>query len=347
MVFLTGGDLPYSALQTDADLPIYRPANRNLLIILDPEARTLVDEARRLFPGGDIREHGQDGERPVLYSIHLSTHDLASIQGLEASYYEGTTAEGEPVITRRERTLLLDWGTDPPMSEPFFVEMEGLLYVPEWGAYTFEATSGAAFELLVDERSVLRGAGRLETTIELAEGRHAIRVVAGGSDKPLSVSWGQQDGSRELLGGHALYAPPVTGTGLLGTYFANADWSGVPHLVRIDAHLDIYFHRPALGRPYSVVWEGKIAVPIDGEWGFGLSSIDESTLFIDGEMVAEATEPNTFAGGRVSLKAGLHDIRVLFADKTNFTQVHLSWQPPGEARRLVPTGRAFAASGLV
>lgn len=344
--FLTDDQVGYLRLETDADLPLYRPADRNVLVLLDPEATGLVNEARRLFPNADIRRHSLADRHPqVLYSIHLSAAELASIQGLEARYYSGTEASGEPDLVRREHSLALPWDSAPPLGGPFAVEMEGVLNVVTFGNHVFEAHSSGPLELRIDGRIVLSSTDRGSAVVELAVGRHSIELSAQGGEEPLLISWQQPDSAVEPLGGHSLYAPPVTGNGLLGAYFANADWAGQPSYARIDPDIDIYFHSPILERPYTVEWSGKIAVPVGGQWAFGLNSIDGSTVSIDGTEVASATVPNEYAEGTIQLSEGLHDIVVRYTDGTSHTQVHLFWKAPGAPRSLVPPAALFPPRG--
>jgi streptogramin lyase len=141
----------------------------------------------------------------------------------------------------------------------------------------------------------------------------------------------------------ALYGPPVRSNGLLGSYFANDAWSGTPAFAQIDPNLTMYFHVPTLTRPYTVIWRGKLAIPEDGTYEFALQSIDESELLIDGQSVAAARVGNEQVRGGATLVAGLHELEVRYADRTNHTFINLLWMPPGvsEAFRPIPTELLF------
>ncbi len=135
----------------------------------------------------------------------------------------------------------------------------------------------------------------------------------------------------------SLYSEPVAVRGLLGRYFANPDWAEPEALARIDEQLDLYFHVTPLPRPYTVEWTGQIAIPQSGRYSFGLISIDESELWIDGETVTASDGANQYGEADVELAAGLHDIRVRFADRTAHTHITLSWRPPWGGNAPVPS----------
>jgi streptogramin lyase len=90
-----------------------------------------------------------------------------------------------------------------------------------------------------------------------------------------------------------------------------------------------------------VEWTGKLAAPIDGVYRFGLESIDESELWIDETPIVRAEQPNTLNEGEFTLTAGLHDIRIRLADRTDHTHINVYWQPPGGARQILPTEALF------
>ena len=91
-----------------------------------------------------------------------------------------------------------------------------------------------------------------------------------------------------------------------------------------------------LPRPYTVEWLGAVDVPETGRYHFGLASVDESMLFLDWVEVCRSEILNAYREGTVELEAGLHDIRVRFADRTHHTHIDLYWRRPGNERRIVP-----------
>ena len=181
----------------------------------------------------------------------------------------------------------------------------------------------------------------------LPRGMHQLRIVADSGEGAVRLLWRSPDRATEIVPEWAVFGEPVTNNGLLGRYFANGEWSGDPALVQIDRGFDMYFHIPALARPYTVEWTGKIAIPEGGRYGFGLASNDESMAFIDGDEIARSTGGGGYGEGFLELEAGLHDIVVRFADRSDHTFVTLYWIPPNAmgARQVVPDGVLFPPQG--
>ena len=125
--------------------------------------------------------------------------------------------------------------------------------------------------------------------------------------------------------------------GLLGKYYANANWDGWPVMERVDALLDMYFHITPLSRPYSVVWSGVLVAPESGMYELGLSSKDDSVLYVDGGPVVATHRPATYTGGWVDLDAGAHSLRVTFQDVSGYSRIHLYWTPPGGSTEVIPS----------
>ncbi|GIV80116.1 MAG: hypothetical protein KatS3mg050_4510 [Litorilinea sp.] len=331
-------------LETNDQLPIQTPADHPVLLILDADRQALFDEARRLYPQAQFREHRPPfGGPTVVYEVQLTPQDLASIQGLTGRYYRGTDWQGEPVLERQDSQLHFDWRPapqgSPPLDGPFSVEWEGVLRVDTYGPHRFFLQAPGHAELYIGEERILAGEGNLAGGVVLAQGNHALRVRAVGAAGSFSLSWQTPTRGPEIIPPWSLYVPPVTSNGLLGRYFPNGQWQPPEALAQIDPRLQLYFHNPVLPRPYTVEWTGKIAIPASGPYVFGLESIDESVLYIDGQEVTSSLRRNEYQEGLIQLEAGLHDIRIRYADRTDHTHINLYWQPP------TPTGTDSTAQG--
>jgi beta-glucosidase len=162
-----------------------------------------------------------------------------------------------------------------------------------------------------------------------------VRVFAEGGAGDVRLSWRSPGGEIETIPPWALYVPPVRANGLLGCYYANGNWEGPPAFERIDPTLSIYFHVTPLPRPYTVEWLGAVDVPETGRYHFGLRSVDESMLILDGVEIVRSEIRDAYREVAVELEAGPHDIRVRFADRSHHTQIDLYWRRPGEEPRIV------------
>jgi streptogramin lyase len=207
------------------------------------------------------------------------------------------------------------------------------LAVNTFGPYQFFLQAPGEASLWIGETEVINGeAGAAEGLgggLMLARGHHTIRVRAEGGEGRVRLAWQPPDGPPETVPPWALYVSPVQSNGLLGNYYANGNWEGDAAFAQIDPRLSIYFHVPTLPRPYTVEWRGKIAIPASGHYDFALQSIDESTLQIDGIDLTASRTRNAMGTAGLILEAGLHDIVVRYADRTDHTYINLLWRSPG------------------
>ena len=347
-VRFVGSTVPYfRAIKYTETLPMPLSSDRNALFLMDPERRNFFEQARNFYPNGEFIEHRPPfGGPTVLYEARLSPADITSIQGVEVSYFEGDAWAGDPVTVERHATVSVNWPGGAPVSGPFSAEWTGILNIEEYGAHKIVLRAPAAAELYIDEELVAQigGGGEGEpaadsqetaAALKLALGLHRIRLRAVGGEGAVSLSWQRPGEEEQIVPSSALHVPPVASNGLLGRYYANGDWQGPPAFTRIDPQINLYFHDIPLPRPYTVEWEGKLAVPFDGVYRLGIESIDESELWIDDIAVAASPEPNQYDEDSITLTAGLHDIRIRYVARTSHYHVNLHWAPPGQERTLV------------
>ncbi|MEM7127722.1 MAG: PA14 domain-containing protein [Chloroflexota bacterium] len=338
---------PFKRLETTDHLPMPWPQEGNVLMIMNAESRSLFDEAKRFYPDATFEEvQPPFGGPTVVYKALLQESDIGSIQGLTGFYYPNDDWSGEPTITRKDTMIAFDWGAEPPLTDAYSVEWRGVLRVEHFGQHQLILQAPAEAELYIGEELILEADGEQETAgLILAEGNHSIRLRAVGGPGGMTLAWRPPDRTYEVIPARALYVPPVTSNGLLGDYYANGDWEGQPTLSRIDAHFNLYFHVTPLKRPYTVEWRGKIGIPMSGLYTFGLESIDESILTIDGQEVIANFVRNHYQQGRIELEQGLHDIQLRFADRTDHTHVNFYWTPPGGRQQIVPAEVLFPPQG--
>lgn len=343
--FLARGQ-SYQRVETNATLPLLRETSGTIQLLLDAEREELFREAQRLYATGQFEEiHPPFGGPVVLYRTVLDSPTLASIQGLAGTYRPVDSDEPEQV--RKESVIDFSWPISAPVPLPFEAEWRGILAVNVYGPYQFFVQAPGQVTLWIGESVILEGdagaTGGLAASLMLARGHHTVRLQAEGGEGVVRLAWQPPDGPPETIPPWALYVPPVRSNGLLGSYYANDSWSGTPAFAQIDPNLAMYFHVPTLVRPYTVIWKGKIAIPEDGSYGFALQSIDESQLLIDEVEIVTSRVANEMVHSQLTLEAGLHDIEVRYADRTNHTYIKLLWTPPGanEAFRPVPTDLLF------
>jgi hypothetical protein len=59
-------------------------------------------------------------------------------------------------------------------------------------------------------------------------------------------------------------------------------------------------------------------------------------LYLDGQLVIDATLPDEYTQALLGLKAGLHDLRITYQDLTGHSRIHLYWARPGSEREIIP-----------
>ncbi|MEW5959444.1 MAG: PA14 domain-containing protein, partial [Chloroflexota bacterium] len=320
-------------------LPIRQPPDRPVGLFIHPDDVWVFEQAQQLYPNagfeiarGPVPEAGDDGP-PVVYLVNLQPADLAAVQGVEQSYYPGDRldqpgAAAIPLSSGRAMTIQAAWPGDSPIDADFVAEWRGILYAPQYGPYSFRLVSPAASRLEIDGNLILDGQGEQVIGLPLAEGNHTLRLQAGAAAGEVALYWQPPGQSEALIPQWALYVPPVTNHGLLGTYYANERWEGQPALQRIDPFLDTYFHFTPLRRPYTVEWVGALDAPQSGLYRLGLRAVAQAQLFLDGQLWVSTAAPDQLTETALTLSAGLHDLRVRFKDNVDRSRIHLLWATP-------------------
>lgn len=134
------------------------------------------------------------------------------------------------------------------------------------------------------------------------------------------------------------------GDGLVGQYFANADWRGTPAFSALDTR----FSMPWITRrwdgnraeQYSVKWTGFLTVTRSGTYTFTLSSDDGSQLFIDGlpSPVVDNGGPHSVQtrSGTIGLDRGSHAVEVRYTQFGADASLGWSWSRAGGRPVVVP-----------
>jgi 4-amino-4-deoxy-L-arabinose transferase-like glycosyltransferase len=334
-------------------LPVREPGDKPVAIFVDPQNTWIIDEAKRLYPNAQFRVDKTPSGNPAIYSVIITPEDIQRLQGVTVRYWSGDSQQGEPVLTQDEKSIQLNWSDQPPIASPFNAQLETTLYVPQFGEYELILNAPAGASLWLDQQPVLEGSGEQRVIQTLAQGDHVLKIEAQSGDGPLDLQWRTPDTDGRLskndpspIPSRSLYLPSLVPVhGLLGNYYKGDSWSTPQAFSRIDPFLDSYFHLIPLERPYTVDWSGQIKIPDDGGWTFGLRINGKAQVFIDDQLVVNATEPSnnnsSEAGdpieGTIMLKAGSHSIHVRYLDYLGDSRLHLYWTSPDGQKQIVPT----------
>jgi len=348
--FLASDGVEYERLETTAALPIVDPSDASLSLILDADRYDLYQEALRLYPNAEHEEYRAPFGGPVvLYTVLASKEDRAAIQGFTGSY--GSPVDPAQVVEHKDAVIDMVWPDDAPLESPFSVEWTGVLAAAAYGPYQFRLASPADAALYINETPVIENNADEDGhgSVILPRGLHQIRITADSGDGPMQLLWRTPNRETEVLPAWQIFSDPVTNNGLLGRYYTGGDWSGTPAMEQIDSGFDMYFHIPILPRPYTVEWSGMIAIPESGRYGFGVKSNDESELRIDGELIAASNGEAQYDEGSIDLEAGLHEIAIRYADRSDHTFFSAYWAPPpgaaSQGRQIIPDEILFPPLG--
>jgi len=143
-----------------------------------------------------------------------------------------------------------------------------------------------------------------------------------------------------------------TGSGLRGEYFNGTNFNS-PVLTRVDAGLNFLWGNgapaPGVGSDnFSIRWSGTVEAPITGHYTFSTRSDDGVRLKLDGTTIINDWNnhpPTDRSSSPVYLTAGSRTPIVLeYFEAGGGAEVSLHWQPPGQARTLLPANRLFATA---
>jgi 4-amino-4-deoxy-L-arabinose transferase-like glycosyltransferase/DNA-binding beta-propeller fold protein YncE len=335
--FLAPNIKDYFELQANESLPLELNGHKGAVFILDSDREPAYLEAKRDFPNATFKEHKAPDGKTVLYEVYLKPEDILAAQGITASYYPNADWQTQPALVQKENQIIGDWHNGSPLPMPFGVEWKGILYAPVYGIYQLTMHSPADVEIYLDGvKMQLQGNEEYTGEILLARGTHNFSLRTQAQEGHYELDWQPPSRAVAPIPASDFLAVPITNNGLLGLYYPNDKWQAPPALARIDPWIHFYVQNIPLPRPYTVEWSGKINILAAGHYHFGLESIDGSTLFIDEKKVVDAQTQNKYVDGEMDLSAGLHNIRLRYADLTDYSHVNLFWTPPNGKLESIP-----------
>ncbi|MHC4581588.1 MAG: PA14 domain-containing protein, partial [Planctomycetota bacterium] len=134
--------------------------------------------------------------------------------------------------------------------------------------------------------------------------------------------------------------------GLKGEYFNNVSLSGEPAFTRIDPEVNFNWGSGGPGAPlpdngWSARWTADLITFAPDTYTFSVNSEGGTRLWIDGQKVIDVWAswvPTKYASQPMRLEAGIHTLRLEFADWDRNAQQVLSWATPTMADQIIPAG---------
>nr|BFF40614.1 hypothetical protein BACY1_24190 [Tenacibaculum mesophilum] len=100
-------------------------------------------------------------------------------------------------------------------------------------------------------------------------------------------------------------------------------------------------HTPGDHETFSVRYKGLLRIDTDGAYTFYTTSDDGSKLFINGIEVVDNDGPHgsQTRSGQITLKSGVHELEVLFYERTGAENLSVEYEGPSISRRNLPFSR--------
>jgi hypothetical protein len=142
---------------------------------------------------------------PLLFNVS------ARPQGLEVTYWDNTSWEGERLFTQIAPFVMLSWTEDMLPGTAFSARFSGTLEIVEAGTYEFQVEADDGARLLLDSRLIGEGLvpnqpNRFNASIGLEPGLHSLQLdyVQFGGGSGLRLMWRHGEGQFEPVPPSAL-----------------------------------------------------------------------------------------------------------------------------------------------
>ncbi|MCE2457267.1 MAG: glycosyltransferase family 39 protein [Dehalococcoidia bacterium] len=310
---------------------------RGAAAYFEPRERGFWEVMKAYYPDAEFNiVTAPAGGDPMYYTGFVSREELASRQGLDATY----TVNRNEVPGRRDSVTDSTWHPDAgPEQFPYRVALSGSLHVPEYGEYEFMLDSSHAVVDLNGQR-VLES-NMTTSRVTLASGLHELSIVADieGPDGSIRVLWQNEDGVREPIPFSRLYRGSVRPVGLAGRFFEGERTSGVPGSMQVTPSMDLFHYSPVIPHPYTAVWEGSLRTDTLGAHRFKVSRTHngEISLYVNNRLVAEDPPgDNTATTGELRLTPGQNRLRIEYKSPSGPTQFEVLWALDSGTYRPIP-----------
>lgn len=130
--------------------------------------------------------------------------------------------------------------------------------------------------------------------------------------------------------------------GLRGRYFTDLRWNGAPRVERVDAAVGsalLAVPPASVWQAYAIEWTGGLVVSRAGVYTLATSSDDASEVLVGDVRVVDnlGEHRRTQQRGALHLDAGVHPLRVRYAQYGGRYAMELLWAREGDGLRPIPT----------
>lgn len=361
--FLNYGTEGEDVVNASDALPIIDNTGRDSVFMVWPGEEQYLDILKSYYPGGRIVpfHYSEDGKGdPLLISYQVSAQELASHRVTSAAYI--------PLQGRRIDRQEPGFGTGSPPPEglayPAQAIWSGGLIAPQFARYRFDLSAPNGASLLIDDRQVLKvdaGNASVGTEVILARGPHRVQLSGrlNASSDIVRLEWSAGASVSAPIAPNYLWNGPAGGLEADVSIVMSDPSTGAPDggssapvvMRRVDGIIGFQASDQSFqtGRATSVTWQGTLDAPVDGKYGFELSSDGGSILTLDGHLVVDNQIPkegSTNGQGDIELTRGRHNVVLRYNWSDGPSVIELYWTPPGGAKSLVGPETFGPAEGL-
>mgnify|MGYP000243089200 CR=1 FL=1 len=309
--------------------------------------------------GGSIAQvfwsstHQTGGIKTIIPQNHLRQNYTGSINsGLTGAYYDNEEMQGNPIVTRIDRTISFNWDIVAPIvgmnNEHYSIKWTGKILADYNETYTFCTRADDGTRMWIDNNLVIQdwrqsGLHNKCGNINLTSGWHDIRLDYFNAYINAAVYLYWSSPSQTGMVNKIVptnHLNPVNGSnitlGLNASYYNDITPAGTPILTEevLNVDFDWYMGSPDATIPvngFSAKYEGKLKLTESGNYHFITYSDDGVRVFIDGNLVINAWQNQSWTrndSGSITLTSGVHDIIVEYYDFAEAGGIKLMWTTP-------------------
>jgi PA14 domain-containing protein len=292
-------------------------------MLLDSAYWPVRDYVTAIYPQARMELVSLADETPLYFRVEIPQAQAAELQGLtqHIAYSDGRT---------EKRAVSKIEINDPQIKEATW---EGAIRLEHGGQYELRGEDG--LQVFLDDQT-------FEGQHYLGRGLYRLRLTwQSGSGNHPQLIWKVGDGAPQPVSLEALFRVTGPQQGLLGTYWPNMNWEGVPLFHQVTPFLLLAWpdEQPILPNgEFSARYTGLLHVTEPGDYRFHVSADDGARLILDGNILAEGLtpgQPNEFEIN-VELPTGDHPIQIDYFQQGGGNGLRLLWSHDGAPLTPVP-----------
>ena len=315
--------------------------DRDVVYFLDNTKTHIQAYLQDRYPTGEFFTlTPPNSDVPIVYEAIIPAEAVQAFRGVDATYTSGA----DPPVTVREPALNFDWSVEaPPALLPLQARWTTFLEIPEYRTYRLRFEVPGNIRLFLDGELAVEGADRVETLRLLYRGEHEVTIEAD-VDRPglVLLSWNtppeQQPEEQQAIPATAYFFYEGAGGGLLASYYEDPNFEGQPVLQQLEPMIGNRYHAEVrINIPFTILWEGFLDVPADGQYTLTADGFEQAWVGLDGE-----SPPTDRTGVAVPfvkdyiLTAGRHPIEVRFWNFPGSPYVYLRWRQAEQPDTVIP-----------